>query len=321
MRAEGYLPVRRGVLDDPLFAGEAFCRRAAWLWLIEHAAFADTTIDQAGAQVDVRRGELVATQRQLAQAWGWGRHRVRSFLEELAQAGRIIPRPHRGPLSGPGNCSDSRILTICNYEEICGGDLWIKSFHAQNAAHFRARNGAHKRKKDSIRDQKDKHASACLPQKGAHAAAPVVLDQPAQADLLGTATVIALPPDLCDVALAAWNRFAEGHETLRRVSALTQNQRVHMRSRLRELGGLEGWTQLLEEIPRSQWMLGLRGDRDGHTWVVTLGWLIRSAGNLKKVVDGEYRDRNSLRSSARQTVDMWDEVHERLQTFRKGGDS
>jgi len=101
---KGYYRLYRGWLDHDLFRGQAYCERAAWAWLIEHAAFAKK-------RGGVGRGELVVSIRQLALAWKWNPGKVRSFLGRLSRSTQISTQT-----STKGRAAATHI-TICNYEK------------------------------------------------------------------------------------------------------------------------------------------------------------------------------------------------------------
>ena len=84
-------------------------------------------------------------------------------------------------------------------------------------------------------------------------------------------------------AVADWNRLARQHDTLRRVQKLTDKRRRHLRARLRDCGGLEGWQGALAKIADSPFLLG----RTGGPWSVTFDWLIGEA-NFVKLCEGNY---------------------------------
>jgi hypothetical protein len=88
----------RGWMDKAIFRGESYSRRDAWAWLIEHAAFADTS--------NVERGQLRCTLRFLAQAWGWDDPKVRRFLSRAQQDDMLARVTDAG----------QTLITIGNYE-------------------------------------------------------------------------------------------------------------------------------------------------------------------------------------------------------------
>ncbi len=91
--------MHRGWMDNKLFSSvkrDPLCKRAAWVWLIERAAF-----DGEG------RGHLSHSIRYLAEAWGWPTTKVFDFLKACVRE-RMI------------QCSGGKretIITICNYNK------------------------------------------------------------------------------------------------------------------------------------------------------------------------------------------------------------
>lgn len=85
----------------PAFRGEKACRLGAWLDLIGLARWRD-----GGG---LKRGEVRASERFLAQRWNWSRDKVRGFLDEMTAQGAIMRnRDHLGP-------REPTTIIICNY--------------------------------------------------------------------------------------------------------------------------------------------------------------------------------------------------------------
>ena len=76
-------------MDHPTFGDEPYCERAAWAWLIEHAAWKPRDYRIGSKVVRLERGQLVASLRYLATAWGWKKDRVRRFLAVRQQTHAI----------------------------------------------------------------------------------------------------------------------------------------------------------------------------------------------------------------------------------------
>lgn len=112
--SRGYYRMARGWLDHPGLCGGPFDKRSAWAWLIERAAWKSGAQEVHRYQVPVGRGELVVSERFLAEAWGWkSRGKVRRFLENLKAAGMVKIRKVNGPANGPA----ITVVTLCNYGE------------------------------------------------------------------------------------------------------------------------------------------------------------------------------------------------------------
>jgi hypothetical protein len=95
----GYYRMHRGWMDGKMFASvkrDPFCKRAAWAWLIERAAF-----DGEG------RGRLSFSVRYLAEAWGWPTTKVFGFLKACVQADMIECSTGTG----------QNVITLCNYNK------------------------------------------------------------------------------------------------------------------------------------------------------------------------------------------------------------
>lgn len=106
----GYYLMHRGWLDHPIFGGsrrEPYCRRSAWVWLIDHAAFEPTMTTIAGKPVELQRGQLSYSYRYLAEAWGWSEAKVRRYCVAVASVKMISCVTDAG----------QAVITICNYDK------------------------------------------------------------------------------------------------------------------------------------------------------------------------------------------------------------
>lgn len=104
----GYIKLHRGWRDSDFFGKEAYCERAAWVWLIETAAWKETSRRAAKGQiVPIQRGQLHTSHASLASAWGWSVKRARGFIDRLEKAQML------GVIAD----TNGSIITICNYEK------------------------------------------------------------------------------------------------------------------------------------------------------------------------------------------------------------
>src|SRR4051794_1329424 len=90
---DGYYKMRRGWMDDEMFQSprrDPFCHRAAWVWLVERAAFRDVSARFNGRDHGLRRGQMVTSLLDLASAWGWNTMKVARFLTALRGRGAIV---------------------------------------------------------------------------------------------------------------------------------------------------------------------------------------------------------------------------------------
>jgi hypothetical protein len=107
MSERGVFAVDRGVWDHPMFAPEPFTEREAWLWLISAAVWKATRVRAGRKLVALVRGQLVFSERFLAEKWKWSKSTVRRFLDRLKTEAMVTTLADR----------DATLITICNYEK------------------------------------------------------------------------------------------------------------------------------------------------------------------------------------------------------------
>lgn len=83
-----------------------FSRAEAWIDLIVSARFEAAIVLLNGRDVEVRRGELIASRRFLENRWKWSNTKVDNFLKMLEESQMLTRR----------NAKGNTILTLCNYD-------------------------------------------------------------------------------------------------------------------------------------------------------------------------------------------------------------
>jgi hypothetical protein len=91
--------MQRGWCDKAIFGREPYCRRAAWVWLIENAAFAPRN--------GLERGQIRTSFRFLAMAWRWSVPAIQRWLAAAQKAEMIRYTTDTA-------CT---IITVCNYSK------------------------------------------------------------------------------------------------------------------------------------------------------------------------------------------------------------
>lgn len=76
-----FFTIDRRLLEEELWTAEPFTRGQAWVDLIGRASYKDGEL--------TKRGELIITERGLADRWKWPKPKVRRFLEWLEKEGMI----------------------------------------------------------------------------------------------------------------------------------------------------------------------------------------------------------------------------------------
>jgi hypothetical protein len=91
--------MQRGWCDKAVFGREPYCRRAAWVWLIENAAFAPHN--------GLDRGQIRTSFRFLAMAWRWSVPAIQRWMVAAQKAEMIRYTTDTA-------CT---VITICNYSK------------------------------------------------------------------------------------------------------------------------------------------------------------------------------------------------------------
>ena len=90
-----------------------------------------------------------------------------------------------------------------------------------------------------------------------------------------------------DTVLKSWNQLAADCG-LSPINLLTTARKVSLRLRLREIGGLGGWSALMARIRAGPFLLG---DND-KGWKCSFDWILKPA-NLTKIMEGNYDARKT----------------------------
>ena len=67
----------------PTYENRPFTKLEAWLWLLLRASYKQRTVEFMGREWKLRPGDIVTSQRILAERWKWNRSAVRRYLQEL----------------------------------------------------------------------------------------------------------------------------------------------------------------------------------------------------------------------------------------------
>jgi hypothetical protein len=145
-KSRGYIAMPRSVFTDSMFANEAMTEREAFLSLVADACWKSCRVRLQYGTVNLRRGQLHASNRFLAERWQWTESRVRRFLRRLS--GRRTNDPQKDAESDAyidaQPTRDGTIITIRNY------DVFQKTPQPSNGGGG-AHNGA---QPDALRDVK-----------------------------------------------------------------------------------------------------------------------------------------------------------------------
>jgi hypothetical protein len=100
----GWYAVQRGITAHHLFERKPE-RLAVWMWLMDNAAWKDTTHDVKGHTVVVPRGSVCVSERHIADKCGVGYQVVRTAIKRFASEQMLNATPTHG----------KSLITLCNY--------------------------------------------------------------------------------------------------------------------------------------------------------------------------------------------------------------
>lgn len=110
----GTVNIARSIFVDEAFKDQPYTEREAFMWLVMEASWKDRAKRIGSAVVDLKRGQLAASIRFMADAWGWEKSTVDRFLKRLEKRDMI------GTDSGTG----VSVVTIRKYNAYQGGTTY-----------------------------------------------------------------------------------------------------------------------------------------------------------------------------------------------------
>lgn len=214
----GTVNIARSLFQDEAFKDQPYTEREAFMWLVMEASWKDRTKRVGNIVVDLKRGQLAASIRFMADAWQWEKSTVDRFLKRLEKRDMI------GTDSGTG----LNVITIRKYNDYQGGEPY--SGTAENE------------KRDSI--------GTAAGQTRTPDAIPEAIHKEERPKGL-------VPPPIDEIAecVAAYNAAAE-RAGWPKVQTVSKARRSALSQRLRECGGATGWEVALARAEASDFLCG-----------------------------------------------------------------
>lgn len=248
--------------EDEIFIDEPLTQREAYQWLIMNAAWKDTSHTIGDTDFIVPRGSQYRTIRKLCNEWKWGNTKVRNYLALLERKHKIKTETNTG----------KTLITLCNYSKF--QDKSEKPTQEQHT--------------DNTQTTQEQHT------KGTNNTITPISSS------LHSEDITALQkPDNSKIeisqAFEAYNLSAQKNGWA--VSQLTSKTRIsHMKGRLKECGGLEGWMIALEKCEASDFLSGRKSGSRGP-FKLTIDFLL-SQGKFAKVMEGNYDNPKSANGTS-----------------------
>ena len=107
-KTKGWLSLLRSIQEHWLWKDRPFSKGQAWIDLLLSVNFEKKKIYFDGILVEVDRGQTITSQLKLSERWGWGREKVKHFLNTLQSDTMISYK----------TSNKASIITICNYNDL-----------------------------------------------------------------------------------------------------------------------------------------------------------------------------------------------------------
>ena len=214
----GTVNIARSLFQDEAFKAQPYTEREAFMWLVMEASWKDRTKRVGHIVVDLKRGQLAASIRFMADAWQWEKSTVDRFLKRLEKRDMI------GTDSGTG----LNVITISKYNDYQGGEPC--SGTAENE------------KRDS--------SGTAAGQTRTPDAIPEAIHKEERPKGL-----VAPPIDEIAECVSAYNAAAD-RAGWPKVQAMNAKRRAALGNRLKECGGATGWEVALAKAEASDFLCG-----------------------------------------------------------------
>ena len=113
---KGYIKLYRSITDNFLWEDRA-TKLQAWLDLLMMVNYRDKETYFENRLVEVKRGEIITSERKLAARWKWDKRTVKTYLETLQKKDMITF------VSVPGICTTISVVNYCKYQGFSENDV------------------------------------------------------------------------------------------------------------------------------------------------------------------------------------------------------
>ena len=253
---QGWVKIHREITGHEIWGDKPFAKGQAWLDLILLANYTDRTVLLGSFKETVGRGSFITSELKLMERWGWGRKKVRLFLNFLESEKMIT-------LNRNNKRTMITIVKYGVYQVLENPEGQQKN--SKGTAEEQRRNNAgtakeHKQERKKERKEED-----------------IITVSKDTVQQIGAAEIKTI--------MDAWNELQS--YGVRPVSRMTtKSQRYEMLSaRIREYSAAEVLCAI-ENIKNSDFLLGRKTD-----FMITFDWFVRP-NNFSKVFSGNYINRS-----------------------------
>jgi predicted acetyltransferase len=102
----GYIKLHRRLMENPIWTSEPFTRGQAWVDLILKANAQPGYVRKRGTRINLERGDVGYSIKELSRQWGWSESKTRRYLKELEDDGMVTVK----------KTNVSCTITLLNYD-------------------------------------------------------------------------------------------------------------------------------------------------------------------------------------------------------------
>lgn len=107
MQVVGWMKFYRKIQENWIWqSDEPYCMRSAWDYILFNVKFSDSKISWRNQTVEIKRGQMITSLRELANEWKWSTGKVTRFLNKLEKENMILKE----------DAKSGTLLTVVNYE-------------------------------------------------------------------------------------------------------------------------------------------------------------------------------------------------------------
>lgn len=210
----GFVLIHRSLWDHPAFKDRV--EAASFSWMVSAAAWKPVRVRYKGRVLNLDRGQLAISTRDMAADWGWSESKVRRFLEKLKNEAMIDAHSDAGVT----------VVTICNYNEYQSHEHRDDAPADAEPTQDRRTADAQNKEENNLKEKKEEVKDS---------RPPISDDEQSAFD--------------------AYNDLAKRID-LPVAQVTGDTRKSKLRQRLSECGGLSGWVAALEKLEASSFLRG-----------------------------------------------------------------
>jgi hypothetical protein len=247
---QGWIKIHRDLTDNELWGDKPFAKGQAWVDLLLLANHKDKNVLLGNKTEFVKRGSFITSELKLMERWGWGRKKVKLFLNFLENE-KMIERDANNKRTA---------ITIVNY-------AFYQDCDSQKEQQKDSERTAEEQQKDTKGTAKE-HKQECKNER-------MKEYKDTNVSMQGTSSVKRI--------IDAWNQLESyGIKPVCRINKNSLRYR-NLMARLREYGEDEV-IQTIEKIKKSEFLQGKTGD---GRFQVNFDWFV-NPNNFVKILEGKY---------------------------------